>query len=249
MLKRSDLPITVRDEVWNLIEEVQKIEPLQYATDLTRRNGRVSPNVEAQFWTHLGNLKIGILAYVNNPSEELIAHEVVHAWRAVKGYPKIWPREGREIVAGLDNFLQHPHINQVLEKIGFEPLLEAKKKWGEGIKLQHEDRDKIIAGMSERNLMLLGVTTALEGLIAGLDSKQVRKDILPEFGPGVVQAVEIHGKLKKANLNNVEEDFDVRLKIAKILELTGEDATIKIFDFKARAVHTYDILSGEEINQ
>jgi len=245
MLKRADLPIAVRDEVWNLIEQVQAIEPLQLKIDPTRRDGTVTPNVDAQFWFNPRTLEIGILLYEPEPSEHLLAHEVLHAWRTVvQGFPRVYPKD-LQFLAMLDNSIQHQHIFQVLEEMGFEAIAEAREEWERGVLVMNELGDRMTAGKSTRELIILGAITALDGLMVGLAPEKVRQDLLPKLRQGVDKAVEINEELSKTDLTDMQENFTIRQRIASILGLTAKDAVIMKFDFKVRGVYSYDPVSGK----
>ena len=245
MLKRADLPITVSDQVWNLIEQVQAIEPLQLQIDHTRRDGQVSANVDAQFGFNPRTLEIGIWLYGQELSEHLLAHEVLHAWRlVVQGYPKFYLKN-LKFIGNLDNTIEHQHIFQALEAMGFEAIAEAREDWEHGVLVMNELGDRMTAGKSTRELIILGAITALDPLMVGLSPDKVRQDMLPKLRQGVDKAVEINEELRKADLTDMEENFRVRQRIASILGLTAQDAVIMKFDFKVRGTYSYDPVSGE----
>ncbi|MDA2930753.1 hypothetical protein MYX84_12555 [Acidobacteria bacterium AH-259-O06] len=249
-MKRDALPIKVSDQVWNLIEEIQVIEPLQLKIDLTRRNGKVSPNVAAQFRFHSSTFEIRILLYEQNLSEEILAHEVLHAWKlVVGGHPRFYRNRFFETktIDNLEGPIQHQHIFQVLEKMGFDPIPGAKEDWERGIKILLKESEKIPLDRSQRELTVMGATYALGGLVAGLDSEQVRQAIPPRLRQGVDKAVEIHKELSKADLTTMQENFRIRRRIASILDLTISDAVIRRFDFKVRSSYAYDPVSGQQV--
>ena len=179
------------------------------------------------------------------PSERTLAHEVLHAWRTVvQGYPRFYPKN-LKFIDNLDNSIQHQHIFQALEAMGFEATAEAREDWEHGVLVMNELGDKMTAGKSTRELIILGAITALDGLMVGLSPDKVRQDMLPKLRQGVDKAVEINEELRKADLTDMEENFRVRQRIASILGLTAQDAVIMKFDFKVRGTYSYDPVSGE----
>jgi len=110
----------------------------------------------------------------------------------------------------------------------------------------HELGERLTTGKSTRELMVWGATTALEGLMAGFAPEQVRQDMLPKLRQGVNKAVEIYEELSKADLTDMEENFEIRRRIASILDLTVRDANIRRYDFKVRSSYTYDLISGQQ---
>jgi len=162
----------------------------------------------------------------------------------VQGYPRFSIRN-LKVIGNLESTIQHQHIFQALEEMGFDPKARARKDWEHGVLVMHELGKRLTDGKSTRELMVWGATTTLEGLMAGVDAEQVRQDMLPKFRQGVDKAVEIHKELSKANLTDMQENFRVRQRIASILGLTAQDAVIMKYDFRVRGVYSFDPVSGK----
>ena len=159
MLKRNELPIEVSEQVWRLIEEVQRIQPLKLELDPTRKNGRISENVDSQFGFN-NKFEIGIFIYTTELSEDLLAHEVLHAWRmVVKGFPRFVGR-GLGRINSLESVIQHQHIFEMLAGMNLDPLERARRDWEHGLLVTYENRGRIITRLSPRDLAVTGVTPA-----------------------------------------------------------------------------------------
>ena len=99
-LKRDNLPIKVSDNTWKIFENIQKIHPISIKIDYTYRNGMVSNNLRAQFRYILSEFEIDITIYDKNITEELSAHDALHAEMMVKGCPFF--RSEDETIANLE---------------------------------------------------------------------------------------------------------------------------------------------------
>lgn len=166
MLKRGDLPIPVSDPVWDLIKEVQVIAPLQL---ITRRRDKAPSNRDAESSFHPKTFEIGIWLY-DNITEELIAHEVLHAWLRVKGYPR-FSVINKGGLGDFENLIQHYYMFEKLKEMGFDPIPQAQEGWEEGVVIMRglENRYR---KLKTRDLTLRGTVAALDGLIAELDSEK-----------------------------------------------------------------------------
>jgi len=243
MLERGDLPIPVSDPVWDLIMEVQAIAPLQL---ITRRRDKAPSNRDAESSFDPKIFEIGIGLY-DNITEALIAHEVLHAWLRVKGYPRFSVINKRGL-GNFENLIQHYYIFEKLKEMGFDPIPQAQEDWEEGVVIMR-GLENSYRKLKTRDLILRGTLAALDGLMAELDFEKVRGDIITAFRPGVDSAVKVYQELTEADLTDIQEHFELYRSIASILDLTSADAVIKKNDFEARTTYTYDILSGEEITQ
>ena len=76
--------------------------------DPTRRNGRVSENVLTHFSFNPSKFEIGIIIYEKNITEDILAHEALHAQKLVHGHPFFIPGVA---------FLRNPKLIANLEKV------------------------------------------------------------------------------------------------------------------------------------
>ena len=99
--------------------------------DLSHKKGTVSRNVRAQFGVVPSTFGIHITIYDENIDEETLAHEALHAYLMVEGFPFFYRRNFPEIktISSLDNSIQHLYIFQVLENMGYSPRFSARRSW------------------------------------------------------------------------------------------------------------------------
>ena len=245
-LKRDDLPIPVSDETWKVFEDIQKIHNMTIEFDPTWRNGKVSRNVLAQFSVNPSRFRIGIIIYCKNVTEDILAHEALHAQRIVRGHPFFLPVAfpERKTIQNLENEIQHFHIYELLTKMGFKSRQKDQERWRNGITILKTQIHKIPLQAPPYVLSVIGATNTLGGLVRGMDIRKIKKELPISLLPGISKGVQIYEELGRHDLSDSKENFKVRLSVASILGLTARDAVIERIDFLNRKRFLYDPISG-----
>jgi hypothetical protein len=245
-LSRENLPVRVSDRTWKVFEEIQKVQNLTLEFDFSRKNGTISDNVRAQYLLQPSRLKIGIVLYDKDVTEEVLAHEALHVLYICQGYPFFYRNVFRitKTIENIENSIQHMHIYKVLEEMGFNPRPEARKNWIEGLAVFQGSLQKIPQRADEYELRALGAEFTFSGLVNGIDLQEIRENIPPRIKGGLTSGVEIYNELKKYNLSEKEDNFKARIFVASTLGLTAKDTVIGELDFRNRIRSYFDPNDG-----
>ncbi len=241
-LIRENLPVPVSDQTWKVFEEIQKVQSLTLEFDPNRKDGTVSDNVRAQYFVLPSKLKIGIVLYDKNVTEEVLAHEALHVLYICQGYPFFYRNVFRitKTIENIENSIQHIHIYKALEEMGFDPKPEARKNWIEGLEVFRKSLNKISQHANEYELNTLGAELTFTGLVSGIELQDIRVNIPPRIKGGLTSGVEIYNELKKYNLSEKEDNFKARIFVASTLGLTAKDTVIGALDFRNRIRFYFD---------
>lgn len=246
-LNRQDLPIEVSNEIWGIFEKVQEINPISIEIDPSRQNNTVSKNVLAQFGGIPSQFEIYITIYVKDQiSQDLLAHEILHAYLIVNGFPFFYRNNFPEIktINNLENLLQHVYVFQNLEEMGFEPQKSAQESWEEGVEILKNTVSEIPDDAPTYAINTIGAMWTLEGLMAGINITDIKSKLPARFHKTIPIGGKLLEELQKYDLSKQDDSFQAHLKIAKILGLTDRDAFIGILDFKEHKRSYYSINTG-----
>ena len=255
-LGRDKLPIKVSDEVWEIlkdkeigeetwqiIEDIQDINPITIKYDPTRFNGELSENIMASFAVNYKNFETYILIYSPDITEQSLAHEALHAKMMVNSYPNFHQSGNFPVIDALDNSIQHLYIFQFLESMGLKPRIKGKQGWRKGIELLNTRED--LADASQKVIDTAAATWTLDGLMYGVNIEEIKQIIHPGLRRSIDKGVQIYGGLREYDLSDKEEAFEARLRVASILGLTKHRIVILKMDFKEHKKYYYDPINGE----
>ena len=246
-LERQDLLIEVSDRTWEIFEDVQRFEPIKMTFDPGRGKGKISENISAQFICSPKTFDIYIVLYSPHITEETLLHEALHAKNIVQGFPFLLGRAFPEknTMANLENQIEHMRIFSEMRDMGFDPEAYAQKRWKSGIETIGTDALNNIPSDTEPYVIRAIVATyALGGLVAGISSEEIKKNIPLHFADYVDTGSEIYETLKKYDLRNRAENMEARIKIGSLLRLEDRDALLCEMDFKNRKLSCYNIETG-----
>ena len=85
-LEKLQLPLRVRPKVWEIFQAVHSIQPIKVIKGIPHQD-KVQGDPKAQLRLFLSDLKIEIHFFGETISEEIITHEILHAYMLVSGAP------------------------------------------------------------------------------------------------------------------------------------------------------------------
>jgi hypothetical protein len=246
----QDLPVSVSYEVWTIFSEVINIQPLFLDYTTYDLNKGVTKNINAQFVLLEGNLIIEIFNK-EKISEEILAHEALHAKIFIEGFPIFkWNSELLKIQPfnNLENNIQHVMIFDYLEKLGFISRQEYAEKFKrEGLYLRF-NKINLTPGTTKEHISILIATGTFSGLITGLNSIEVIQYIKKGFEKDIEKGTRLYIESKKYNLWDKKDNFDYHLSVSEILGLNKEIVEILIYNAENKIIKRFDPISGKLLN-
>jgi len=249
-MERSELPLEVREDVWKIVEEFQKIIDVPIEYDPTWNNGKVTKNVSAQFVLNdIG--KPSIVYYTKKISEQTIAHEILHAKRIINKFFILRNNTNEKVmsttIVNFGNVIEHIIVYEWLKKLGFNIRLECIKGWKEFNDILTNDLNNPKTDISKKLLKLLGTKHMLSGIINGVDITEIKEKSHPKIKKYLHIGEEIYNESKKYDLENHKENFEFLLKLSSILNLTTKEARIQTGDFESGKFYYLDPTTGKSI--
>lgn len=246
--ERHHLPVKVRPDVWKLLQSVDAVQPIKFIKNIPPEK-KPQEGLKAQLRLYLPEFKIHIHFYGGTICEEVITHEILHAYMLLIGLPFIlkhgFPVEG--CICDLENIIQHYYIFQKMENIGFTPYLDAQKIWQKHVPLFCEAARDIPAWATDEVINTIGVTFVLGGIVTG-ECKYRIASITPQlFYKSHSISQELYESLIKYDLMKYEEAFQLRMEVCSKIGLRNEHAVISVLDFSAHKAKFYNIETGELI--
>ncbi len=248
-LKRKELPIKVRDEVWAVVESIQKVIPLELEIDLSRRSGKVTKNVTAQFTLNIFVPKI--LIFSNDVTEHSLVHEVLHAKRVIGGHPVLYRTNFplMMVIDNLQNTIEHIVIYHELEKLGFEVQTHSIIKWRKDIEVLKSSLDKLRTKYPKNALNLIGTASTFSGLVDGIELKEIEEKMDKRVKDGIANGRLIYDTLLKYDLADKDDNFQALLKLSNLLAITRSYAGIMIIDYKINTWYDFNPENGQQLSE
>ena len=245
-LKRNDLPINVSDSIWQIFEDVQNVEHLEIQYDYSRKNGTVSENVSAQYSVLPSEYKHGIVLYTTQITERELAHEGLHSKMVVLGYPFFYRVKFpvHKSIANLENEIQHYLIYMELIELGITSKERDISSWRTGIEIMGTEIGKLPARVPDYVLNVMGATWTIGGLNRGISRDEISEKLPQRLSGGFSLGEQIYNRLREVNLLQFDENFQLHLWIASLLNLTADDLVIGTIDFQERNRKYYHPIDG-----
>jgi len=243
------LPIKVRDEVWAIVENIQKVIPLELEFDLSRRCGKVTKNVTAQF--SLNNFVPKIRIFSNDVTELSLAHEVLHAKRVIDGHPVLYRTKFplMMVIDNLQNTIEHIVIYHELEKLGFEVRTHSIIKWRKDIEIIRSSLDKLKIEHPKNVLNLIGAASTFSGLVDGIELKEIEEKMDSRVKDGIANGRLIYDVLLEYNLVDKDDNFRALLKLSNLLGITRNYSGITIINYITNTWYDFNPENGQQLSE
>ncbi|MFQ5713876.1 MAG: hypothetical protein ACE5GU_07585 [Candidatus Scalinduaceae bacterium] len=248
-LKREELPVKIRDEAWTVVENIQKVIALELEIDLSRRSGKVTKNVTAQFT--LNNLIPKILIFSNDVTEQSLVHEILHAKRVIDGHPVLYEINFplMMVISNLQNAIEHIVIYRELEKLGFDVRTHSITKWRKDFEILKSSLDKLKKQYPKNVFNLIGAATTFSGLVDGIELEEIEEKMDERVKDGIANGRLIYDELLKYNLGDKDENLQALLKLSNILGITKSYAGIMRIDYKINTWYDFNPENGKQLSE
>lgn len=247
-LESLQLPIEVRPKVRDIFQSIHTRHHIEFLLNIPSQK-RSKKDLKAQLRLFLPEFRIEINVFGETIHEEVITHEILHAYMLVMGLPFIlrfqFPIQG--CITDLENIIQHFYIFNKMEKIGFTAYREAKKDWEQQVPFFSRAARNISVLENDEVIDAVGVTFTLGGIITGITKPQIAPITPQRFKKSLSISQELLEILEKYNLMKYEDAFKLRMEVCSKIGLKSEQVVIGVLDFSACKAKYYNIETGKLI--
>lgn len=248
--EREDLPIPVRDEVWDLFLEVRAITPVVLIFDGSRRNGAAQEGVFAEVFHEPETSEVGIYSYVHNVTEGILAHEIIHLLMIVRGEPYLIPDDDAPDWLGpvlnlVTNSVHHIKIVRFCEKIGLDHP-DMREMWFS--EMRDVNREVADQDEPEQYLRLYGSYKTFRGLVNNVRGEEIFHCLHPTLRSGFDDGLKAYQEISAIDRYDREFNFKALLCIGTIFKLSTFHALLESSNFIHRVRKRFDPGTGKLVN-
>ena len=250
--EREDLPIPVRDEVWDLFLEVRAITPVVFIFDPTRRNGAAQEGVFAEAFHKPETSEVGINIFVHNVTEGILAHEIIHLLMIVRGEPYLIPDDDDgtpdwlgPVLNLITNSVQHIKILRFCEKIGLDHP-DLREMWFS--EMRDVNRQVSAHDEPEQYLRLYGSYKTFRGLVSDIPGEEIFQCLHPALRSGFDDGLRAYQEISTIDVYDREFNFKALLCVGRIFKLSTFHALLESTNFILGEQKRYDPGTGKLVH-